>query len=233
MKLQKIITALMTATALMTCSALSAMAEDSGKIPVFSSRDSAVNAFLLAAGLKGPEADKTGFSLSLQPVPGSERKLFRDGDLLDGQNITLSYEGSSGLLGFSAGYLYTTPDDKSQPTLLLGMNEHTPPYDPSRAWYLALDLSRTFKLDDNISLGIDSKTALMDDPFTEEDNRILSLLLSMPVLIQNRVTITPELQWSRTMSTTPDTVDPESSDLQIEETTRDVFYGGVSITFSY
>ncbi|WP_267927768.1 hypothetical protein [Desulfolithobacter dissulfuricans] len=232
MKLKGIIPALMTAAALMTCSVLPAMAEDSGKISVFSGRDSAVNGFLLSAGLKGLEPEQTGFSFSLQPVPGSERKLFKDGDLLDGQNITLSYEGSSGLLGFSAGYLYTTPDDKSQPTLLLGMSEHTP-HDPSRAWYLAVDLSRTFKLDDNISLGIDSKTALMDDPFAEEDNRILSLLLSMPVLIQNRVTITPELQWSRTMSATSDTADPDSANLQVDETTRDVFYGGVSITFSY
>ncbi|WP_456388633.1 hypothetical protein [Desulfolithobacter sp.] len=232
MKPREIVPVLMTAVALMTCSVLPAVAEDSGEIPVFSGKDNAVNNILRSAGLKGLEPEQNGFSLSLKPVSDSEKKLFKDGDLLNGQNITLSYEGSSGLLGFSAGYLYTTPDDKTQPTLLLGMSD-LKPHAPQKAWYLAMDLSRTFRLDDNISLGIDSKTALMDDPFAEEDNRILSLLLSMPVLIQKRITITPELQWSRTMSENQASVDPDSSDLQVEETTRDVFYGGVSITFSY
>ncbi len=201
-------------------------------LPLYSS-SGAFNTLLQTAGVNAYDylkGERISFSSEqLRPLHVIRQP---NHDLFKGRTITLSYEGSSGLLGFSAGYIYTTPETNYQPTLLLDLDsDPTAPFDHSRSWYLAIDLSHSFQLGNDITLGLGSKTALMDDPFADEDQRILSFLLNMPVLIKDFLTITPELQWSRTL---PGGV---LNNFNLQDITghkpADNFYGGVSISFSY
>lgn len=216
----------------------SASAADKDVVDISSQWDSAVSSLLLAAGMYGLDIQSSQDNTFAHNTSVSLFKtLPRDLDMLDSQNITLSYTGSSGRLDFSAGYIYTSmPDNKATGTLLVGLDPHGQegiglnPVKRDNAWYMALDYSKTFHVNDNILMGFGSKAMLMKNPFEEHDGRIISMLLNLPMSYKNYFTLTPELQWSHTL---PGGVQghmyakPELPD------NKDVFYGGMSISFSY
>jgi hypothetical protein len=217
----------------------SASAEDQHSADLSSQWDSAVSSLLLAAGMygldvKNDEAPGPGFSAS----PNLLKTLPSDFASLDTNNITLSYSGSSGRLGFSAGYLYTSLRDNQQPeTLLVGLDspDHplhlNSPEKDSSSWYLTLDYSKAFQLNNSFSLGFGTQAMLMKNPFDTQDGRILSMLLNLPMSYKKYFTLTPELQWSRTI---PDATAVRYQYSKSEkEDNKDVFYGGMSISFSY
>ncbi|MEA2116597.1 MAG: hypothetical protein U9P36_14615 [Thermodesulfobacteriota bacterium] len=199
--------------------------------------DSAVSSLLLAAGMYGLDKETNqGTNLSLSQSENLFKGLPFEQGQLDSQNITLSYSGSAGRLGFSAGYIYTSLQDNQEPgTILLdldALNQNS--LQGSNPWYLALDMSKSFQVNENIAVGFGSKAMLMKAPFDDQDGRVISMLLDLPLSYKNYFTITPELQWSRSLP------DDESSQAggnnyskRIPAEEEDVFYGGMSISFSY
>ena len=212
-----------------------AAAADRQTADLSSQWDSAVSSLLLAAGMYGLDVqDGQGISFS----PALSKNLLKGFSLeqgqLDGHNITLSYSGSSGRLGFSAGYIYTSMQDNQEPgAILLGLDSiNQNPFAGNNPWYLAVDLSKSFHLTDNIALAVGSKTILMQAT-DDQDGRMLSLLLNLPMSYKNYFTITPELQWSHSLPDATDQADSTSYSPRNRADDKDVFYGGMSITFSY
>ena len=196
--------------------------------------DSAVNR-LLAAGLYGIDMGKAP-AVRIATSKDIYKGLAADKARLNGRSITFSYEGSSGLLGFSAGYIYTSgAAEGTLGAVYLGLDDPMGfnAYDNSRSWYLTLDLSTSYKPHDDIVLGLTGKTMLMDDPYSLGNGRIFSFLLNMPVSYKKYITITPELQWSRTLPGQDGEYPAFRANSGIETAGKDILYGGVSISFSY
>jgi len=213
----------------------SGRAADTDTTDLSSQWDSAVSSLLLAAGMYSLDTQVThGLDLSLSQSTNILKNISSELGPLDNQNITLSYRGSSGKLGFSAGYIYTSLQNNLEPnTILLDLDSlNHNPLAHENPWYLALNLSQSFQVSDNFALGVGSQAMLMKTPSENQEGRILSMLLNLPVSYKNYFTITPELQWSRSL---PDTAtlqkDYSSNHKAAEE--EDVFYGGMSISFSY
>jgi len=212
-----------------------ASAADNNQTDLSSQWDSAVRSLLLAAGMYGLDSTTDhGLDLSLSQSTNMLKGVSAELSSLDNQNITLSYNGSSGKLGFSAGYIYTSLQNNLEPgTILLDLDSlNHNLLANSDPWYLALNLSHSFQVSDNIALGVDSKAMLMKTPFENQEGRILSMLLNLPVSYKNYFTITPELQWSRSL---PDAKTLQENYLSNHKNTEDedIFYGGMSISFSY
>ena len=210
-------------------------AADSEVADLSSQWDSAVSSLLLAAGMYGLDTKAgQGLNLSLSQSTNLFKGLSAEQGPLDSRNITLSYSGSSGRLGFSAGYIYTSLQDNQEPgTILLDLDSlNQNPFNSRNPWYLALNLSKSFQVSDNIALGVGSKAMLMKTPFDNQEGRILSMLLNLPVSYKNYFTITPELQWSRSL---PDVNAQGKNNFSNHNPAEeeDVFYGGMSVSFSY
>jgi hypothetical protein len=204
--------------------------------------DSAMSNLLLAAGMYDGFDDKPvqGVNLSLSQSKDMLNGFFSDQGQFGGQDITLSYSGSSGRLGFSAGYIYTTLDEnQGKESILLGLNDYSENIlnnIKERPWYLTLNLSQSFQVSDNLAVGVGSKAILLTTNLDEEKkrDRAVSMSLNLPVSYKGFLTITPEVQWSRTLLTEEggqdtvnqlDTYDPDED--------PNAFYGGMSISFSY
>ncbi len=213
-----------------TCSSLMAETESS-------LWDGAVNR-LLAAGLYGVDVPDAQDSMSIRFEQAQDlyKGLAADKARLSGQSITFSYAGSSGLLGFSAGYIYTSgTDEGSLGSVFLGLDDPMgfKAYEPSKSWYLALDLSKSYQPHDNIVLGLAGKAMLLKDPYSLQQGRMFSFLLNMPVSYKKYITITPELQWSRPLAGQENFFSSGQVGQKEGTAENDVFYGGVSISFSY
>ncbi len=196
--------------------------------------DSAVNR-LLAAGLYGINIGKTP-AVRIESSKDLYKGLAADKARLNGRSITFSYEGSSGLLGFSAGYIYTSGAAEGNfGAVYLGLDDPMGfnAYDNDKSWYITLDLSTSYKPHDDIVLGVSGKTMLMDDPYSLSNGRIFSFLLNMPVSYKKYITITPELQWSRAIPGQDVEGSAFRASPEQEMAGKDVLYGGVSISFSY
>ncbi len=195
--------------------------------PVNTGWDHAVHS-LLKTGLYGfANQEDSALTLDIHRFENMFKGLSPDNSILNSQAITFSYEGSAGVLGFSAGYILTTQPDAQEPdTLLLGL-------DPANSWYLAVDLSHSYQLDDNFSLQLDHRSMVMKNPFDSEDGHMFSMLFSIPLSYKNFLTIAPEIQWTRPASGL-EAVDHAVPGAGLEkQAEQDVFYGGLSISFSY
>lgn len=210
-------------------------AEDRSTSTVGTTWDNAVNS-LLATGLYGFDSSKApGLTVQLQHADTFSPSLGSGRSQLNSQAITFSYEGSSGLLEFSAGYILSTQqDNQHQGTIFLGVDpQPDKDFDPGRSWYLALDLSHSYQVDDNLAFTLGNRAMLLRNPFDTEGGHIFSMLFNMPISYKNYLTITPELQWSRPFTRSEDSASSVISGATGEPSADDVFYGGISITFSY
>ncbi len=198
--------------------------------------DSAVSSLLLAAGMYGLDTEAGhGANLTLSQSENLFKGLPFEQGQLDGQNITLSYSGSAGRLGFSAGYIYTSLQNNQEPgTLLLDLDSlNQNPFQSTNPWYLALDLSKSFQVSDSIAVGFGTRAMLMKAPFDDQDGRVISMLLDLPLSYKNYFTITPELQWSRSLPDDSSQAGGINYSPSAPAEAEDVFYGGMSISFSY
>ena len=197
--------------------------------------DSAVNS-LLATGLYGFDRQSTpGLTVQLQHSDNLYHGLAADKPQINGQAITFSYDGSSGLLEFSAGYILSSQRNNQEPgTIFLGVDSQPDKTsEPGRSWYMAFDLSRSYQVDENINFNLSNKFMLIKNPFDTEEGHIFSMLFNMPISYKNYLTITPELQWSRPVSQTNYSNSLRTSGDIPEKSPQDVFYGGISVSFSY
>lgn len=207
--------------------ALLSVSQASDDTPAFDTgKDHTVHSFP-ATGLSGiTDQENQALSIDIQHFENIFKGLSPDKPALSGQAITFSYEGSAGILGFSAGYILTSQTDPREPeTLLLNL-------DPADSWYLAVDLSRSYQLDDNFSLQLGHKTMVMKNPFDNEESHVFSMLFNIPLSYKNFLTIAPEFQWTRPASGLEAFARTPGAKLE-EQGGQDVFYGGLSISFSY
>ena len=220
----------------------SVYAED-GKQNISSTYDeTAVSSLLLAAGMYGGINDDStpGVSLSLGESKNIMKGLFAERGRFDGQDITLSYGGSEGRLGFSAGYIYTAGDKElHKESVLLGpdnYSKNTLENIQERPWYVTLDLSRSFQLSNNLAVGVGSKAVLLTNNINEEDrtDKAVSMSLNLPVSYKGFLTVTPEFQWSRALLAGDEQGSRQEMDNLFDpEDGQNAFYGGMSITLSY
>jgi hypothetical protein len=222
------------ATLLLGAAATAASAGDPGSSAGGTVWDNAVNS-LLATGMYGFDAEELpGLSVQLQHSAHRHPDLNIAGTSPGGQAITFSYEGSAGLLGFSAGYILTTePDERSPGTVFLGLDpQRSGSFDPARSWYMAFDLSRSYQVDEDLTLQLGNTAMLLKNPFDTEEGQLFSLLFNMPISYRNYLTITPMLQWTRPVAGGGAGGGAPAAAGQ-GTTTPNVFYGGISISFSY
>ncbi len=197
--------------------------------------DNAVTS-LLAAGMYGFDADALdGLTVQLQHSDHFAPGLNPGKHQLGGQAITFSYEGSAGLLEFSAGYILSTQQNGTEPGTVFmsvdpGLNKD---FDPGRSWFLALDLSRSYQIDDGLSFSLGNRVMLLNNPFNTEEGQIFSLLFNMPISYKDYLTITPEFHWSRPLSDAAGSNQATISGTDENQGSDGTFYGGVSIKFSY
>ncbi|MCI5120708.1 MAG: hypothetical protein D3908_05865, partial [Candidatus Electrothrix sp. AUS4] len=223
----------------------SVYAEDSKQNFISTYDETAVGSLLLAAGMYGGlnnNDSSPGVSLSLGQQKNIMKGLFTDQGQFDGQDITLSYEGSEGRLGFSAGYIYATGEKNPNGTsVLLGFDNYysknTLNSMQERPWYVTVDLSRSFQVGDNFAVGVGSKAVLLSNNLDEENSadKAVSMTLNLPVSYKGFLTITPEFQWSRPLLTDGEqgSGGGDAQNLFDAENGQDAFYGGMSISFSY
>jgi hypothetical protein len=200
--------------------------------------DRAVSSLLLAAGMYGGLDTSTnnneGLYLSMNQSKDILKGLVSDKGQFDGQDITLSYYGSTGRLGFSAGYIYTVPEiGLEEPgSVVLGLHAGNPNFEEmTKPWYLTLDYSHAFQVNEDFSLGMGTKTMLLAPQIalTEQVGSQAVMSLNLPVSYKGFLTVTPEVQWSRSLANEgKDQAAVSSSDAAL-----DSFYGGMSISFSY
>ena len=198
--------------------------------------NAAISSLLLAAGMYGLNggAAAQGLDLSLNESAKKFKGVFAEQGQLDGQDITLSYTGSSGRLGFSAGYLYTAPEESG--AILLGLDApHSRSlfHDESeKPWYLTFNLSKEFQISESFALGLDSRTMLLAPSSLlqkeESDAQALCLSFNLPVSYGGLFTVTPELQWSRSLE-----AGGHADTAAAAEKNPNTFYGGMSVSFSY
>ncbi|MCI5225175.1 MAG: hypothetical protein D3918_00610 [Candidatus Electrothrix sp. AX2] len=220
------------------------LAKEDAKQDIISSiyNESAVSSLLLAAGMYGGMNKESSqkINLSLGQSTDMMKGLFTHQGKFEGHDITLSYEGSVGRLGFSAGYIYTTEDTESnRGSLFLGLenySKNTLNNIEERPWYLTVGLSHSFQLNNEFAIGIGSKAVLFTNTPDDENiaNKAVAMSLNLPVSYKGFITITPEFQWSRSLHANgeQDTRNDIDNFLNPEDG-QNAFYGGMSISFSY
>lgn len=202
----------------------------------------AVSSLLLAAGMYGGlninGAPAGTVDLSLNESAKNFKGIFAEQGERNGQDITLSYNGSEGRLGFSAGYLYTAPENSPESgAVLLGMNQHSRHdllhENGDKPWYVTFNLAKDFQISDNLALGVDSRTMLVTAaPFQNEekqDGQAVCMSFNLPVSYSKFLTVTPELQWLHAL----ESGGTGASNADAANKDPNTFYGGMSISFSY
>ncbi|WP_417909433.1 hypothetical protein [Candidatus Electronema sp. PJ] len=201
----------------------------------------AVSSLLLAAGMYGgvDGASAQGVDFSLNESAKMFKGVFAEQGPVDGQDITLSYSGSEGRLGLSAGYLYTAPENRSQAGIVLfGLDEeHSRNLlhdDNEKPWYVTLNVAKNFQISDSLALGVDSRTMLITPSLQneEKDSQAVCMSFNLPVSYGKFLTVTPELQWSRALEAGGQAA-AASSSADASDKNPNTFYGGMSISFSY
>ncbi len=229
------LTIMLLALTLLAAPAVPAPALADGTVNIDSALwDQAVSS-LLAAGMYGlsPSAE-SGMALRLEQAEGITLGLAPDQARFSGHAITFSYRGSSGLLGFSAGYIYTSDrmPFPGHPMLASPDPKTDDSVNPADDWFMAIDLSSAYQVHDDLAIGLGGRTMLRRNPLDSNQGRMLSFLLNMPMSYKNFITITPELQWSHSLSETSLSASG-AKDGGRQDPVEDIFYGGVSVTFSY
>lgn len=198
--------------------------------------DRAVSSLLLAAGMYGgldTAPQNEGLYLSMNQSKDILKGSMSDQGQFDAQDITLSYHGSTGRLGFSAGYIYTAPEKnyEESSSVVLGLNN--PHFEIEKPWYLTVDYSHFFQVNEDFSLGLGTKTMLLAPQLSLTEQQLGSqavMSFNLPVSYKNFLTVTPEVQWSRSLTNEGK---EQHAALNSSDAAMDSFYGGMSISFSY
>lgn len=218
------------------CGLPAAQAAERSAVPAGQTGWDSMVSSLLATGMYGfSSAAAPGLTVQLQHADADLMGVSPEAARLDAQAITFSYEGSSGLLEFSAGYILANQkNNRDEGAVFLGINPRIDAdFDPSHSWYLALDLSRSYQVDDSITFSFGNRAMLLENPFDTREGHIFSLLFNMPISYKNYLTITPRFQWSRPLGDATSPLTGRQPTPLDRTSPQDVFYGGVSISFSY
>ncbi len=178
-------------------------------------------------------ADKTMQVKLILPGLGSARTAA--GSWLNKDYLSFSYENNAGPFTFSAGYVYLAAIDENlglDDLAALGYREYKT-YGSSPDWYLAVDLSNSILLSDEVKLGFDAQISYLIDTFGEQDRKKVSMFLNLPITLNDRVTISPNFQYSLDLTDRSEENRSPAADTATEKNGKRDFYGGVSISFAY
>jgi hypothetical protein len=199
--------------------------------------DRAVSSLLLAAGMYGgldtAPPQNEGLYLSMNQSKDILKGFMSDQGQFDAQDITLSYHGSTGRLGFSAGYIYTAPEKNYEESSSVVLGFNNPNFEIEKPWYLTVDYSHFFQVNEDFSLGLGTKTMLLAPQLSLTEQQLGSqavMSFNLPVSYKNFLTVTPEVQWSRSLTNEGK---EQQAALNSSDAAMDSFYGGMSISFSY
>lgn len=167
-------------------------------------------------------------------------------------DMTVSYDGSYGMMGYTLGYIYyglegakdsqevygsVCLDTLLSPTLTVYREFSNYP-----GWYTTLGISHSFALSDKVSLDlgaqasylvVDDASTLADpgnsgDAYSDFHDGLISAAVTIPVT--QYVTVTPELYYSFALNSTASDVMKASSASGHDD---NFLYGGISVGFSY
>ncbi|MDH3348349.1 MAG: hypothetical protein OEM02_09685 [Desulfobulbaceae bacterium] len=149
--------------------------------------------------------------------------------------ISFSYTGSSGVLGFSSGYIGSRGDDEQvqNPKVSKQESEHVY-HEDIKNLYVGVDMNHSVALTDDINVGIRAGLIYFEDIYSEYDEDAVSVLFVMPVEINNKLTIEPRIHWTRNL-TEQNSIDGNKTKIDepsLQENNGS-FYGGVSISLAY
>ncbi len=197
-------------------------------------------------------ASYEGFGFNLWGNLDTDQYNYKDGSNWNETDMTVSYDGSYGMMGYTLGYIYyglegvadsqevygsITLDTLLSPTLTVYREFCNYP-----GWYTTLGISHSFALSDKVSLDlgaqasylvVDDASTLADpdnpgDAYSDFHDGLISASLSIPVT--KYVTVTPELYYSFALNNTASDVMKANS---ISGHDDNFLYGGVSVGFSY
>ena len=253
MKFKKIIVTTVATTLFLGGAALSASAEEEMPSADLSvsllskyvwrgyelSNDSIVIQPSMTVGYKG-----FGFNLWGNLDTDQDEELFgTDGGNWNETDMTLSYDGSAGMVGYSIGYIYYGLDGAADSQeLYAGVSLDTiaapsltiyRDFDEYEGWYVNLAVGHSFPITDAISLDIgghvsylmaDDAETLADpndptDEYSDFHDGLVSISATIP--ITELLAITPELYYSF----------PLGSDA--DEIIDDHIYGGVTLSMAF
>ncbi len=173
--------------------------------------------------------------MNVQQLHGSGNTETKSGNWIGKNFISFAYENTNGPLKFSTGYIYTAAIDENlglEDLAELGYKEYTS-YGHSPDWYLAIDLSHSILLSEDIKLGFDAQISYLVDAFSEQEDKKVSMFFNVPVTLNNSLTISPRFQYTRSLMDDSKKDSSSSGDNGNDLTSKGDFYGGVSISFAY
>ena len=203
------------------------------------SKDSVVVQPSMTVGYKG-----FGFNLWGNLDTDQDTELFEtDGGNWNETDMTLSYDGSAGMVGYSLGYIYygldgatdsqeiyagVSVDTIAEPSLTIYRD-----FDEYEGWYINLGASHSFPVTETISIDVgghvsylvadDAETMADPDDTTSEygdfHDGLLSISATIPVA--ELISVTPELYYSFPLGS-------DASDI-----IDDQIYGGVTMSMAF
>jgi hypothetical protein len=164
-------------------------------------------------------------------------------------DLTLSYDGSHGMFGYSLGYIYYALDGtEDSQELYAGVSLDTflsptlTVYNEIanyRGYYVTLDISHSFPITETLSLDLGAKASYYDadsastaadedgDAYDALHDGVLSASITFP--INDYLSVTPELYYSFPLSDDAEDLF-EASNPGGDE---DIIFGGVSMSFAF
>ncbi len=185
-----------------------------------------------------------GFNLWGNLDTDQDEALFgTDGGNWNETDMTLSYDGSAGMVGYSLGYIYYALDgavDTQEIYAGVSLDTIAAPsltiyrdFDEYEGWYVNLAVGHSFAITDDISLDVGGHVSYLtaddaatladpDDPTSEYSDFHDGLVsISATIPLTELISVTPELYYSF----------PLGSDA--DEIIDDHIYGGVTLSMSF
>jgi hypothetical protein len=212
------------------------------------SKDSIVLQPSMTVGYKG-----FGFNLWGNLDTNQDTDIYgEDTNSLNETDMTLSYDGSKGMVGYSLGYIYYAlegADDSQELYAGISLDTLLSPtltiyrdIDVFHTWYTTLAVSHSLPLGENLALDLGAQIGYyaydnvedMADPSdpTQEYSALHDGLLSASITfpIKDNISITPQLYYSFALSS-------DSSDALKDASANgdddDFIYGGVSLSLAF
>ena len=165
---------------------------------------------------------------------GADSKDFNETDL------TLSYDGSSGKIGYGIGWIYYNVDGTDYDTQELYVSATVDTFlaptltvyadiESSSAIYATLGVSHSVPVAEGMALDLGAQIGYMDDDagYSEFHDGLLSA--SMTFTINDYVSVTPELYYSFALTNDAELMIAGGS----EDLEKDHVFGGVSASFAF
>ncbi|MBU0483356.1 MAG: hypothetical protein KKB30_02425 [Proteobacteria bacterium] len=158
-------------------------------------------------------------------------------------DLTLSYDGSFGKIGYGVGYIYyglDAVDDSQEIYVSVSVDTILSPsltiYNEIagyQGWYANLSVSHSVPLTEKISLDLGASVGYLDneDDYSELHDGMISAAVAIP--LAENITITPELHYSFALSGAASDALEAANLGVIDEEDANFIYGGLSVNMAF